>query len=133
MAAFIPSYWREQPQRFRYEGNKCTKCGRVFFPPRRTCDPWCACELQPCTMATTGKLLTYTTIHVGPQQFGDEVPYVLGICEMADGTRITAQVVDLAKEGPAVGMPVRIEFRKIQQDGEAGILMYGYKVVPVSP
>jgi scaffold protein (connect acetoacetyl-CoA thiolase and HMG-CoA synthase) len=130
MAASVPSYWREQPQRYRYEANTCKECGKVFFPPRRSCGPWCDCTLEPHTMATTGKLLTYTVIHVGPTQFGDEVPYVLGICEMADGARITAQVVDLGPEGPAVGMPVRIEFRKVQQDGEAGILMYGYKVAP---
>jgi uncharacterized protein len=131
MAAMIPSYWREQPQRYRYEANKCSKCGKVFFPPRRACDPWCDCQLEPHVMATTGKLLTYTVIHIGPSQFGDEVPYVLGICEMADGARITAQVVDLVDTEPQIGMPVRIEFRKIQQDGEAGILMYGYKAVPV--
>ena len=128
--AFIASYWRETPQRYRYEGNKCQQCGKVFFPPRRSCDPWCDCQLEPHNMATTGKLLTYTVIHIAPKQFGDEAPYVLGVIEMEDGARITAQVVDLGQEGPAVGMPVRIEFRKIQQDGEAGILMYGYKVVP---
>jgi len=137
--AFIPSYWRETPQRYRYEGNKCTtssgKCdcdceGQVFFPPRRTCSPWCDCEMEPCTIATTGKLLTYTVIRIPPTQFGDEAPYALGICEMDDGARLTAQVVDVPLEEIKVGMPVRIEFRKIQQDGHAGILMYGYKVVP---
>jgi hypothetical protein len=128
--AFVPSYWRETPQRYRYEGNRCQECGKVFFPPRRSCDPWCRCTLAPCTIATTGRLLTYTVIHVGPDQFGDEVPYVLGICEMDDGARITAQVADCPRESVAAGLRVRIEFRKIQQDGEAGILMYGYKVVP---
>ena len=29
-----------------------------------------------------------------------------------------------------VGMKLKLEFRKIQQDGEAGILCYGYKCVP---
>jgi uncharacterized OB-fold protein len=43
---------------------------------------------------------------------------------------LTAQVVDVPLEDIKVGMPVRIEFRKIQKDGHAGILMYGYKVVP---
>ena len=140
--AFIPSYWREIPQRYRYEGSKCTHhesssadckadCeGKVFFPPRRACSPWCDCEMEPLTIATTGKLLTYTVIHIAPQQFTDEAPYVLGICEMDDGARITSQLVDCPLDDVKVGMPVKIEFRRIQQDGEAGILMYGYKVVP---
>ena len=142
--AFIPSYWRETPQRYRYEGNRCVKCdckhdskcdcetGQVFFPPRRTCCPWCDCTLEPCTIATTGKLLTYTIIVVPPTQFGDEAPYALGICEMDDGARLTAQIVDVPLDQVEIGMSVRIEFRKIQQDGHAGILMYGYKVVPIS-
>jgi uncharacterized protein len=126
----IAGYWRETPQRYRYEANKCKECGRVFFPPRRSCGPWCSCHLEPHTMAATGKLLTYTIIHIAPDQFGDEAPYILGICEMTDGARITAQVVDCPHDKLAVGMAVQIEFRKIQEDGHAGILMYGYKVVP---
>jgi uncharacterized OB-fold protein len=137
--AFIPSYWRETPQRYRYEGNKCATSGdrcdcgceeRVYFPPRRACCPWCDCQMERLTIATTGKLLTYTIIHIAPQQFSDEAPYALGICEMDDGARITAQVVDCPLEQVKIGLPVKIEFRRIQQDGEAGILMYGYKVVP---
>jgi uncharacterized OB-fold protein len=140
--AFIPSYWREIPHRYRYEGNKCVKCechgaekcdceGRVFFPSRRSCCPWCDCTLEPVTIATTGKVLTYTVIHIAPDQFADEAPYALAICEMDDGARLQAQLVDCPLESVKTGMPVRIEFRRIQQDGEAGILMYGYKVVPV--
>jgi uncharacterized OB-fold protein len=49
---------------------------------------------------------------------------------MDDGARLTAQVVDVPLDNIEIGMPVRIEFRKIQKDGEAGLLMYGYKVVP---
>jgi len=140
--AFIPSYWREQAQRYRYEGNQCVKCdcqddgrcdfgpGHVFFPPRRVCCPWHTCQLEPHRIATTGKLLTYTIIVIPPTQFGDEAPYALGICEMDDGARLTAQLVDVPHDQIEIGMPVRLEFRKVQKDGEAGILMYGYKAVP---
>ena len=140
--AFIPSYWREQSRRYRYEGNKCVKCdcvttaqcgcepGTVFFPPRVSCCPWCDCTLEPCNLATTGKVLTYTIIHIPPTPFGDEAPYALAVCEMDDGARLTAQVVDVPAAEMKVGMPVRIEFRLIQRDGASGILMYGYKLVP---
>ena len=140
--AFIPSYWREQPQRYRYEGNKCVKCdckadarcdcetGTIFFPPRRTCCPWCDCTLEPVELAQTGRVLTYTIIHIPPTPFSDEAPYALAICEMDDGARLTAQLVDVPLDRVKTGMPVRIEFRKIQQDGHSGILQYGYKVVP---
>ncbi len=56
---------------------------------------------------------------------------MLAVLEMTDGARMTAQVVDVPLEKVKVGMKVKIEFRKIQQDGHAGILQYGYKAVPV--
>jgi uncharacterized OB-fold protein len=40
------------------------------------------------------------------------------------------QITDCEPEELKIGMPVKIEFRKVQQEGEAGILMYGYKAVP---
>jgi uncharacterized OB-fold protein len=129
--ASVPNYWRQEPQRYRYEANKCESCDRVFFPPRLSCGLDCAEELKPVTLATTGKVLTYTIIHIAPTQFTDEAPYAMAICEMDGGGRITAQLVDCPFANIKIGMPVRIEFRKIQQDGHHGILMYGYKVVPV--
>jgi len=128
--AFVPSYWRETPQRYRYEAVRCEECAKVFFPPRRSCDPWCNCKLEPHTVAQEGRVLTHTVIHIGPDQLSDETPYVLAICEMDDGARLTAQVVDCSPEKVEAGLRVRIEFRRIQKDGESGILMYGYKVVP---
>lgn len=128
--AFIPSYWRETPRRYRYEANRCPEDGRVFFPPRLACGPKCKGELKPHTLAMTGKVKTYTIIHIAPPGFGDEAPYALGVIELDDGGRLTAQIVDVPLEKVRVGLKVRIEFRKIQADGHAGILQYGYKVVP---
>lgn len=128
--AFIPSYWRETPQRYRYEGNMCPDDGTVYFPPRLVRDPWAKCKLKPVKLATEGKIKTYTIIHIAPPGFGDEAPYVLAVLEMTDGARLTAQVVDVPLDKVKVGMKVKIEFRKIQQDGHAGILQYGYKAVP---
>jgi uncharacterized OB-fold protein len=38
-------------------------------------------------------------------------------------------VVDL--EALVPGAEVRLEFRRVQADGEAGVLFYGHKAVPV--
>ena len=43
---------------------------------------------------------------------------------------LTAQVVDCDVEKVAIGDRVRLEFRRIQQDGESGVICYGYKFVP---
>jgi hypothetical protein len=78
----------------------------------------------------TGKLVTYTIIHVAPSRFVDQAPYAVGIVEFEGGTRAMMQVVDIPEDKIKIGMPVRIEFRKLYSDGEAGVICYGYKAVP---
>lgn len=123
-------YWREIPQRYRLEANRCDACEKIFFPPRLIC-PGCGNrELKAVKLKDTGKVLTYTVIHTPPHKFEDQAPYAMGIVELDDGARVTGQIVDCEFEKLAIGMPVRIEFRKIFNEGESGIICYGYKFVP---
>jgi uncharacterized OB-fold protein len=128
----VAKYWREVPQRFRYEAKKCRKCGTISFPPRLVCGECGNRTFEDYTLKDTGKILTYTTIEVGPPQFADQVPYSVGIIELDDGARITAQIADADPGKIKVGERVKLEFRKIQNDGKAGIIMYGYKAVLTS-
>lgn len=123
-------YWREIPQRYRYEANQCKKCGQKFFPPRLVCPECKSQEMQAARIAEKGKLLTYTIIRVPPHQFVDQAPFAVGIAELDDGVQLMAQVVDCDFEDLKVGMRLKLEFRKIFQEGESGILCYGYKFVP---
>jgi len=123
-------YWREIPQRYRFEANICAKCGQKYFPPRLICRECGSQDLEPTKIAENGKLLTYTVIRVPPHQFEDQAPYAVGIAELDDGVRLTAQIVDCNFDQLKIGMPLKLEFRKIQTDGEAGVINYGYKFVP---
>jgi len=126
-----PKIHRAMPQRYRYQANKCKKCDKIFFPPRQVC-PGCKSEdLEPVTLNREGKLLSYTIIRVPPSQFKDEAPYAVGIVELEGGGRITAQIADCDFNDLKIDMTVRMEFRKIQEEGEAGVICYGYKCVPV--
>ena len=51
--------------------------------------------------------------------------------ETDDGVKITGQLVDVEFDQVAIGMPVRAVLRKLDTDGEAGVIRYGYKFVPV--
>ena len=125
----VAKYWREVPQRFRYEAKKCSKCGSISFPPRLVCPECGSRSFKDYVMKDTGKILTFTTIEVGHPQFADQVPYTVGIVELDDGARITAQITDVDPSKLKIGDKVKLEFRKIQDDGKAGIIMYGYKAV----
>ncbi|MAE71932.1 MAG: transcriptional regulator [Gemmatimonadetes bacterium] len=123
--------WREYPQRYRYEAAVCDQCAKWFFPPRLVCDA-CGCrEFTTKAMRRTGKVLTYTVIRVPPAPFKDQAPYVVAIVQMDDGPRLNVQVTDFVDGQLKIGLPVSLEFRKIYEEGEAGIINYGYKAVPV--
>jgi len=123
-------YWREIPQRYRYEANKCVSCGHINFPPRLICPECKGREFEATKLAEKGKVLTYTIIRVAPQQFVDQAPYAVGIVELEDGVRLTAQIVDCDFEQMKIGLDVKLEFRKLYDVGESGIICYGYKFVP---
>lgn len=122
--------WREKPQRYRYEAAKCSGCGKIFFPPRLVCDKCRGREFETHILAQQGVIETYTEIHIAPSGFTDEAPYAVGIVKLDDGVRITAQIVDCAPEELKVGARVRLEFRKVTEDGASGVIHYGYKFVP---
>jgi uncharacterized OB-fold protein len=123
-------YWREIPQRYRLEAAKCKNCGFVAFPPRQVCPRCHSRSFETIVLADAGKVVTYTIIRVPPQPFSDQAPYAVGIVELDDGVRLTGQIVDCAFEELKIGRRVKIEFRKIYQEGEAGVIYYGYKFVP---
>jgi uncharacterized OB-fold protein len=124
-----PRYWREIPQRYRLEANKCVKCGKVLFPPRLICPNCGAKEFEKLRLSDEGKIVTFTVIRVAPEQFANQIPYVVAVVELTDGARITTQVVDCQPEDVEIDKPVRLVFRKIQEEGKTGILCYGYKCV----
>jgi len=125
----VPRYKREIPQRYRLEASKCKSCGKVLFPPRLVCPKCGSREFEGVRLSARGKIVTFTVIRVAPEQFADQTPYVVAVVELGDGVRITAQVVDCRPEEVEIGKPVRLVFRKIQEEGKTGILCYGYKCV----
>ena len=129
---FSPIGYLQCAQRYRYEAAVCDGCGTWHFPPRLICDKCQKREFTTKTMERTGKILTHTVIRVAPSQFTDQAPYAMAIVEMDDGPRITTQVVDYRDGQLEIGQKVRIEFRRISSDGEAGTIQSGYTAVPVA-
>ena len=123
-------YWREIPQRYRLEAGKCKKCGKVFFPPRLICDACKHREFETTVLPNEGEIVSYTIIHTPPANFSDEAPYAIGVVKLGGEAQVLTQIVDCDFEDLKVGGKVRIEFRRIQEDGKSGVLCYGYKCVP---
>ena len=129
-----PRFWREIDERYAMKGVRCGNCGDVLFPSRTLC-PRCRHE-------SVGKLSTYklsgegviegvTVVYAPPAGFELQAPYTLALIRLAEGPRVTAQVTDAKVGDVKVGQKVRAVFRRINEEGEAGVVQYGYKFVRV--
>jgi hypothetical protein len=116
------------PQRYWMNGTKCSVCGTHFFPPRHFC-PKCRRKgkIEEHRMKGKGQVYSYTVIRSPQQGFELENPYVMAIVQLYEGPKLTAQLCDVNQDEVKVGMPVKMVFRKISEDGESGIIHYGYK------
>jgi uncharacterized OB-fold protein len=63
-------------------------------------------------------------------RFTEQTPLPIAIVELMEGLRVMVQIGDLADPSELeIGMRVRLEFRRISWDGEAGVIFYGHKAV----
>ena len=123
--------WRAYPQTYRLEAARCTKCEKVFFPPRLVCSKCGSREFTQFEMKRTGKVLTHTIIRTPSDEFSGEAPFAVGIIQLDDGGRLTTQIADVDFDQLKIGMPVKLEFRRQYSEGDAGIIHYGHKAVPL--
>jgi uncharacterized OB-fold protein len=104
----------EQFYKFLMQGKlmagKCQKCGKIHLPPRPLCDNCYGTEFQWMQVSGRGKLLTYTVIHVAPQQFQSLTPYIIGIVELENGLRIPGAIQGLTQEQMKIGMELTVDF-----------------------
>ncbi len=120
--------WRRIPERYRLTGTCCENCKSNYFPSRKLC-PKCRRKgkIGQKQFSGKGKIYSFTELSSGPVGFELEAPYLLAIIELAEGPRITAQVVGVTDKQVKVGDEVELIFRKIMEDSPEGIIHYGYK------
>lgn len=130
MSQHVARHWRETPERYRLEAGKCKKCGGIQFPDRLIC-PECGCrEFDTVNLSGKGELATFTVIHVAPMGFGDLTPYAIGIVKLDEGIHVMGQIADCSPEELKIGDRLTTQFRRINEEGKTGMIMYGYKFVP---
>ena len=132
----IARFWRETPRRYNLGGSKCTNCSTTYFPPRTVC-PSCTHHRQsigkmvPSQLSGDGEVISYTVVHDAAEGFEMQVPYVVALVKTVEGPILTGQVVDVEPDGVGIGLKVRATFRKLREEGKAGVIHYGYKFAPV--
>lgn len=79
-----------------------------------------------------GKIVSWTVVRVPPAGFSSLAPYPVVIVELADGKRISAQMVDWTQEDLVFGKKVKVVVRRLSEAPTEGVIPYGIKVKPLS-
>ncbi|GAB6055464.1 Zn-ribbon domain-containing OB-fold protein [Methanobacterium alkalithermotolerans] len=120
--------WRHIPQRYNLIGSKCLQCNKVFFPLRIVC-PECRRKgkLENIKLSGKGKVYSYSVINTPTDEFKEIAPYAVAIVELDEGAKVTTQIVDCGPEDIQIGDEVEMVFRKIREQGDDGVISYGFK------
>ncbi len=87
-------------------------------------------RLHQSELPHVGRLMSFTVVRQAPIGFEETAPYIVGVVEFDDGTRLVTQLTDCDPDELRVGMEVEAVVRKITQDGHSGLIIYGYKFRP---
>lgn len=126
----IPRHWRFQSQRYRLVGEVCNQCGAKLFPPRDVCPECSKPAYELYQFSGHGEVYSYTTIHNAPLGFEEFVPYTVALVKLEEGPMLTAQLTDVDPDQVRIGLPVEMVTRKLREEGEDGMIVYGYKFRP---
>jgi len=74
---------------------------------------------------------SYTTLYDAPEGFETYLPFTVALVKLDEGPLVTVQLTDVDAEQVYVGMPVEMVTRKLSEEDEEGVILYGYKFRPV--
>ncbi len=128
----VPRFWREIPQRYNLRASQCGVCEAVHYPPRTVC-PVCRRasinKMRDMKLAGTGKILEWTRVHKAAPGYEKQVPYILALIQTPEGPLVTGQIVDHDGAEVPNDADVKAVFRRLGEDGDAGVIYYGMKWV----
>jgi uncharacterized protein len=124
------SQWRRRQQRLALSGEMCPACESMIFPPRDVC-PHCGGPAKDAyAMCGRGTIYSYSRVIVPPYGYDAYAPYTVALVMLDEGPLVTAQLTDVDYQDVHIGMPVEMVTRVITEEGERGLINYGYKFRP---
>lgn len=97
---------------------RCNDCERAQYFPRPWCR-YCGCEsLMWITASGEGEVYAHTVIRraIEYDAFEEDIPYVVGYVDLAEGPRMFTTIVDCPVEAVENGMPVTVVFDQITDE-----------------
>ncbi|MGW7365502.1 bifunctional MaoC family dehydratase N-terminal/OB-fold nucleic acid binding domain-containing protein [Streptomyces sp. NPDC054841] len=115
---------------------RCEGCGTLRFPWLPGCGSCGSAQWDTVEAGGDGTVYSYVVMHhppfpaftvsghaadsAGPDSAGPEAagPYAVGLIELAEGVRIVSNVTGVPYDKVRIGMPVRLEFLRVDEELE---------------
>lgn len=95
----------------------CRSCGTYRFPPRELCSQCLSRDSDWLPVSGRGEVFTFNVMHqVYHPGFAGETPYAVVLVKLAEGPKLTTNLVGVAPREIRIGMPVRVVFEKISDE-----------------
>lgn len=114
------AFWFEAAKEHRLLIQRCVSCGTLRHPPGPGCGACGGFEWDTVTAGGRGTVYSYTVAH-HPRHPAFDYPLVIAVVELAEGTRLITNLVDVTE--PVIGMPV--ELRWLEADPELTLPVFG--------
>jgi uncharacterized protein len=92
VSGFTQPFWRGLDEG-RLLSTRCMACGQQSFPPRNLCRACWSTSLEWVELPSTGRLYSFTRIHVAPQAFSSDAPYAIGMIDLEQGPRLMCRLI----------------------------------------
>ncbi|OQY67699.1 MAG: hypothetical protein B6D46_06620 [Polyangiaceae bacterium UTPRO1] len=93
---------------------RCTGCGALRFPPREICSRCLSSSAEWTNVSGRGEIFSFNVMHqVYHPAFAREVPYAVIVVKLAEGPKITSNLLDCPIDRINIGMPVEVVFEQI--------------------
>lgn len=99
---------------------RCGACGAWVSPARPRCTSCGSTNLEWCSPARTGEVVTFTVVHQAAYAaYKSDVPYVVAIVRLDDGPQLMSNLVEVGDlDALAIGQRVEVVF---EQRGDGAI------------
>lgn len=93
----------------------CNACAARRFPPGPACPDCGALDRGHVVASGRGTVFSYV-VHRHPPVPGRELPILIALIDLEEGVRMVGEVVDLPDDELEIGMPVRVAYRRVDDE-----------------
>ncbi|GCD89315.1 bifunctional MaoC family dehydratase N-terminal/OB-fold nucleic acid binding domain-containing protein [Nocardioides sp. LS1] len=93
----------------------CNGCGALRFPPGPACPDCGALDRGHVVASGRGTVFSYV-VHRHPPVPGRDLPILIALVDLEEGVRMVGELVGLEPDDIKIGMPVSVDFRRIDDD-----------------